>query len=168
MQQPIFWTIVGAAAFAWVGCIVGMLIEGLADRRWRGLPMWLGTAAGGLLGVKVGRSVGQDYLDFSIQSLLATTSLVTKILLVVSLAVWLLTTVSVCMEIVRIHRQKLDKGISLMPTPFEWIFLPLLFISCTIYDENNYGFGIFLLGIFLHLLYMLCAGMTGFFIGRRK
>jgi len=169
MTTIYFWIIVSVVAWAWLGCIAGMLIEGLTNQRWRGLPLWLGTVAGAVFGFHGARELGQGYLlDFSVQSLLATTSLVTKILLVISLAVWLLITVSVCIEIVRIHRQKLDKGISLMPTPFEWIFLPLSFFSCAVYDKNHYAVGIFLMGICLHMLYMLCAGMTGFFIGRRK
>jgi len=95
MQQLIFWTIVGATAWAWLGCIAGMFIDGLSDMRWRGLPLWLGAVAGAVLGFYGGRKLGQQYLDFSVQTLWATTSLVTKILLVVSLAVWLMITVGV-------------------------------------------------------------------------
>jgi len=68
---------------------------------------------------------------------------------------------------VRIKRQKLNKGISLMPTPFEVILLPMVLISYA-YDRGGYGEGLFLLGICLHLLYILCAGITGFFLGRLK
>jgi|GEM_PF-2131464 len=157
---------VGAAALAWFGFLAGMCVEGLTNNRWRGLPMWLGAAAGAILGGYVGRNLGQQHLDFSIPALLAT-SLVTKILLVISLMCWLMLTVGTCMEMVRIKHQKLDQGISLI-TPIEWVLIPLSSILFA-YDKGwKYGVSLFLLGICFHLLYMLCVCCTAIVLGRFK